>query len=225
MAGWTDAAAISQFVAAIFTGGMAYATVRMARKTAQVATATEEEAQATRALVDHSQRELEMSWSPFLVVKIERLGGDGTAEKVEITNLGRGPAINGLYVSRVEGVAWRWTIFDGIEGEGGKRTLATIDSRLGGGKDPPWELLGPSLQDSDQTSRLTAAVFCEDVFGNRIRFAVGRTGREVSRRTDANRPEWAGQVRVSPWRLSFQPDTKPGHASSVYEAAGESNLS
>jgi hypothetical protein len=224
MAGWTDAAAISQFVAALFTGGMAYATVRMARKTAQVATATEEEAQATRALVDHSQRELELSWSPLLVVKREKQGIGGTAARVEITNLGRGPAINGLYVSRVEGVAWRWTIFDGIEGEGGKRTLEMIEPPKPG-TDLPWELLEPSPQDSDQTSRLTDAVFCEDVFGNRIRFAVGRTGREVSRRTDANRPGWAGKVRVGPWEWRLQPDAISGHASSVHEVGGESSLS
>jgi hypothetical protein len=52
-------------------------------------------------------------------------------------------------------------------------------------------LLEPSLHNPDQTEQLDGAIFCEDVFGNRIRFPIGRRGRDLSRQDDATRPAWA----------------------------------
>jgi hypothetical protein len=233
MAGWTAAAmvgvgAIAQVAAAAFTGVMAQKTHDLATKTSDMANetkraaaATEVESEATRALVEESRLDREVSWSPFLAVRVKKKRPlTFSVEVVKITNFGRGPALNGIYVSRIEGIEWCWAPFDGIAGEGGSRVLTTI--RENGNF--PAELLGPSPGDPDQTSRFVEAVLCEDVFGNRIRFAIGRTGRDVSRRTDANRPAWAGTVRVKPWTWSFQSDADSGHAPPVHEAGSEPQL-
>ncbi|MGH3221990.1 MAG: hypothetical protein ACRDPY_25380 [Streptosporangiaceae bacterium] len=52
-------------------------------------------------------------------------------------------------------------------------------------------MLQPSPHDPDQTEQLDGAIFCEDVFGNRIRLPIGRRGRDLSRPEDATRPAWA----------------------------------
>lgn len=197
-------AAVAQVSAAIFTGvmakrthGLATETRKMATDTKRVADATAAEAAATQALVSETQIDRELAWSPFLTrnVSTSTINTAGTpgsplgySEVVTLANLGKGRAVNCYYVfRRTTNNHWCWLRHPGLASE---ESIADIPASPGTG-DVPWELFEPSPHDPDQTSRLEGALFCEDVFGNRIRFPIGRRGRDVSRPTDENPPAWA----------------------------------
>jgi hypothetical protein len=102
-----------------------------------------------------------------------------------MTNIGRGQAVDCYYVSRQD-ADWCWSRNPGLSGE----ERAVFNASPGSGE-IPWELLSPSPHDADQTTRLPAPMFCKDIFGNRIRFLVGREGRDVHHPDDPNPPAWA----------------------------------
>lgn|GEM_PF-4796593 len=204
-------AAVAQVSAAVFTGvmarrthGLATETRHMAEETKRAANAAETQARATEALVAEAQLDREASWSPHLTRNVitSTINTSGTpgsplgySEKVVLTNVGRGQAVTCAYVSRrTTDNYWCWLRHPGLAGG---ESAGELSASPGQG-DPPWELLAPSLHDPDQTARLEGALFCEDVFGNRIRFPIGRRGRDISRPDDASRPEWATSPVI--WR-------------------------
>lgn len=204
-------AAIAQVSAAIFTGvmarrthGLARETKRMATDTKRVADAAAAEAAATQALVAEAQIDRELAWSPFLTrsVSTSTINTSGTpgspqgySEVLTVSNLGKGRAVNCYYVSRrTMDNHWCWLRHPGIRSE---ESVPDLPASPGSGG-VPWELFEPSPHDPDQTSRLDEALFCEDVFGNRTRFPIGRRGRDVSRPDDENPPAWATSALVWP---------------------------
>jgi hypothetical protein len=197
-------AAVAQVSAAIFTGVMAKRTHGLATETKRIADATDLQAKATEALVTESQLDREVSWSPYLTRNmvtntINTSGTPGSplgySEVVTLSNLGKGQAINCYYIfRRTTDNYWCWLRHPGLAAE---ESVQELPSSLGSG-DVPWELLDPSPHDPDQTARLEGALFCEDVFGNRIRFPIGRKGRDVSRPEDESRPAWATSPIIWP---------------------------
>lgn len=206
-------AAVAQVSAAVFTGvmarrthGLGTQTKAMAEETQRAANAAEQQAKATEALVAEAQLDREASWSPNLTRNVvtstmnpteeaNRQGPPGYSEKVTLTNVGRGQAVNCTYVFRRSGDNY-WCILrhPGLSGGDSASELAASPGK----GNPPWELLEPSPHDPDQTARLQGALFCEDVFGNRIRFPIGRRGRDVSRPEDEHRPAWATSPVIWP---------------------------
>jgi hypothetical protein len=204
-------AAVAQVSAAIFTGvmakrthGLATETRQMAEETKRIADATDLQAKATEALVSEAQLDREVSWSPYLTrnvitTTINTSGTPGSpkgySEQITLSNLGGGQAMSCYYVSRRStDNYWCWLRHDGLTGG---ESVPDLPVSPGDG-DPPWELLQPSPLDPDQNARLVGALFCEDVFGNRIRFPIGRRGRDVSRPEDGHRPAWATSPLVWP---------------------------
>lgn len=204
-------AAAAQVSAAVFTGvmarrthGLATETKAMAEEAQRAANAAEVQAKATEALVAEAQLDREASWSPYLTRNVieNTINTSGTAgsplgysEKLTVANVGRGQAVNCAYVfRRSTDNYWCWLRHPGLSGG---ESAGELHASPGSG-DPPWELLQPSLHDPDQTARLEGALFCEDVFGNRIRFPIGRRGRDVSRPEDERRPAWATSAMLWP---------------------------
>lgn len=206
-------AAVAQVSAAVFTGvmarrthGLATETRQMAEETKRAADAAETQSIATQSLVAEAQLEREAAWSPHLTRNVvtstmnpsgeaNRQGPPGYSEKVILTNVGRGQAVNCAYVfRRTSDNHWCSLRHPGLAG-GDSASEAMASPGQG---DPPWELFTPSPHDPDQTARLQGALFCEDVFGNRIRFPIGRRGRDVSRPDDERRPAWATSPVIWP---------------------------
>jgi hypothetical protein len=197
-------AAVAQVSAAIFTGvmarrthGLATETEKMAAETKRVANATDLQAKATETLVAEAQLDRELSWSPYLTrtVITSTINASGTpgsplgySETITLSNLGKGQAVNCFYVSRRRtDNYWCSLRYPGLAGG---ESVSELPVGPGDG-DLPGELLEASPHDPDQTEQFDAAIFCEDAFGNRIRFPIGRRGRDLSRPDDAMRPAWA----------------------------------
>ena len=207
----TTIAAVAQVSAAIFTGIMARRTHDLAKKTKKmvtetkrVADATDMQAKATQTLVVEAQIDRELSWSPYLIGSVKGssinsspmlVGGNlpGYTEQVTLYNAGSGQAVNCYYISRRStDNYWCWLRQESLAGNESVSDLQALP----GTDDLPWDLLKPSLTDPDQTAYLQGALFCEDVFGNRIRFHIGRRGRDVSHPEDEDRPAWATSALV-----------------------------
>lgn len=197
-------AAVAQIAAAIFTAvmafrthGLATETKAMAEETRRAANAAETQAKATEVLVAEAQFDRELSWSPYLTLSVigSAVNSSGTpgnplgySEKLTLSNVGRGQAVNCAYVSRnLTDNYWCLLRHSGLPGGESSGDLTAWP----GNGDLPWVLFEPSPLDPDQTARLKGALFCEDVFGNRIRFPIGRRGRDISRPEDENPPAWA----------------------------------
>ncbi|WP_415853598.1 hypothetical protein [Sinomonas sp. G460-2] len=204
-------AAIAQVSAAVFTAvmarrthGLATETAEMAKETQRAANAAETQAKATETLVAEAQLDREASWSPYLTSNVitatnNASGAPGSpqgySQTLTLTNLGRGQAMNCAYVARpANDSQWCWIRHPGLAGGDSADELTAHP----GDGEPPWELLDPSPHDPDQTARLEGALFCEDVFGNRIRFPIGRRGRDICRPEDDHPPAWATSPRIWP---------------------------
>lgn len=100
----TETAAKATQDAAVATREEAEATQEEAKATLEQATATKESAKAATETLAELRRTRELDWRPHLVWKY--LGGSSSADQVQrqmhIQNLGRGPAINAIYLREEE---------------------------------------------------------------------------------------------------------------------------
>lgn len=184
--------------------GVVTETHKVAHTTKRVADAAASGPVTTQALItgDGAQTDRELAWSPLLTrsvtastINTSGMPGSppGYSEVITLSNLGKGPALNCYYVFRRKtDNYWCWLRHPGVPAE---ETIPDLHASPGSG-DVPWELFVPSPLDLDQTSRLEGALFCEDVFGNRIRFPVERRGRDVSCSDEENPPAWATSALV-----------------------------
>lgn len=193
-------AAVAQVSAAAFTGlmakrthdlaaetrSMAAATRAMAEETKSAASATAREAKATETLAEEALRDRR----PVLVRTSMRgtstpsapRGPERYSETVAVTNFGRGPAFDCLYVHVVDDLTWCFDRLYGLAGD----AKSEREVFLGTGA-PPWELF-PVEQ---RFSAGAAVLLCEDVLGNRLRFLMGRRDPDIWRPSDGKAPEWA----------------------------------
>ncbi len=100
----TETAAKATQDAAVATREEAEATQEEAKATLEQATATKEQAKAATDTLAELKRTRELDWRPHLVWK--DLGGSSTPDRIErklhVQNLGRGPAINAIYLREEE---------------------------------------------------------------------------------------------------------------------------
>ena len=200
-------AAAAQVSAAIFTGVMAKRTHDLATKTEQMANATKDmaaetkrvadasavEAEATKQLVTEAQQDRALSWSPYLMRTIH--GHDahpignppGLSETITLVNLGKGQAIRCYYFACEPNMVdlWCFCKHPGLRGE--EKVDLVAEPRYG---KPPLELLQLTPHE-DVAEPPWAALFCEDILGNRLRFLPGRWGRDSWHEGDHPVPAWA----------------------------------
>jgi hypothetical protein len=180
------------------TRGMAEATKAMATETARVAQASESEAEATKALIGEAQQDRALSWSPYLTGQViesttrheaDSHGPRGLSQKVLLTNLGKGPARRCFYFACDPSNVGFWCTAQhpGLRGD------ETIELRASAPQtgETPMYLLHLRPHDQGNVPAPFAAMFCEDVFGNRIRFIEGRWGRDIWHPGDDYSPTWA----------------------------------
>lgn len=214
------AATWSEIAAAVGTLALAGVTARMAKRTHDLATKTEEmagatremaaetkrvadasviEAEATRQLVTEAQQDRSLAWSPYLTRSVERhianpIGDPrGIAETITLTNLGKGQALRCYYFACDRGnvTLWGFAQHSGLVGE--ESVPLTTQAQYG---HTPMELLELVPHDDHRVEAPFAAIFCEDVFGNRVRFLPELRTREVWHEGDVPVPSWATAPRV-----------------------------
>jgi hypothetical protein len=176
------------------TRDMAVATRDMAVETRRVAESSEREATATETLVDEAQQDRSLSWSPYLTRTVihhvpNAVGNPlGLNEKITLTNLGKGQALRCYYFAcePENTTLWCYATHPGLTGDQSVELVAVAQSGM-----TPMHLLQMVPHDDGRVDAPFAALFCEDVFGNRIRFLPGRTGREIWRPGEAPVPDWA----------------------------------
>ena len=168
------------------TKELAIKTADVAVQTAKAADAATDEAAATLQLAEESRLQRDLAWQPLLKAEVQSglASGDKITLTVKLTNIGRGPALDCVYVARDESNRWCRT-FPGHLGAD-EPVVSRADSGTG---EPPWEVLAPLADSDDQTARLMSVLVCSDQFGNRFRFVGPRT--EVSRLADTDKPPWA----------------------------------
>jgi hypothetical protein len=164
----------------VFNAGVLDATRQAAEATKAEADATHKEAVATREqaeatkeqskVANESLRELrysrELEWRPILV-KVAGKGGIGHGRSfrdAEIRNIGRGPALNAIYLREEEGIGSpRFLMF-------GPRDIAAgqeLNVRAEEQNEPPH----PALFHRREIPR--ELLICQDQFGNSFRFVPG----------------------------------------------------
>lgn len=121
---WTAAdtvetvAAVAEALVAAGTGVLALKTHGLAAQTENMAAETKRVADATENLVREAQLDRELYWSPFLL-RADRLetvdnpAGNvrypqGYSEKIRVANVGKGQALDCVYVSRKPTDVSRW---------------------------------------------------------------------------------------------------------------------
>src|ERR1700694_265913 len=151
----------------------AVATRDEAEATREEATATREQAEATKEQAEtgnESLREIrrsrELDWRPFLVrVDLGETSGNRVTRNVTIQNIGRGPALNCLYVREEETPEGRLFLkSDPINLASGGETFA-VEAREQG------QAAYPALFQRNEFPR--ELLLCQDQFGSRYRFTPG----------------------------------------------------
>lgn len=178
------------------TAALATETSNMVLATKDVVTETQRVAIATENLVTEAQTDRELAWSPYLTVTVieSRISLQqppvGFSQKVTIANVGKGWAVHCCYIAIHSGNDNFWCM-SRLDAIGGDTTICDLVVPAVQDKRPPTEVLELGAHDDGRTDPPWSALFCEDVFGNRLRFVVGRWGRDVWSPGKPNPPRWA----------------------------------
>jgi hypothetical protein len=167
------AVAGATLVLAIFTAVMAYYAKR--------------EAEATVKLVENAKQDRELTWRPWITVEVVRDPSSGGEPKsITVRNMGVGPALRCLYLTRQPRNEWRQlSRFDvparekleSIQVDNTEKPMNAGRLRL----DPP----------EDGRESLEHAVICSDIFGNRYRFRLTARPPDIWLRDTEPIPNWA----------------------------------
>ena len=188
----TGLLAVATFILALYakgTAGEAKKTADEAVKTSSAALteaqATTDLAKATNKLAEEATLDRELSWSPYLVLSSPLKGG---RPEITIQNVGTGPALRCFYFQCTPTKVSEWWC-------GRAAAVASGGSVLVGCTNPgevsPTYLLHVMPADMGMVEEPLAALFCEDIVGNRIRFLVDRPGRDIWRLGETPKPQWA----------------------------------
>jgi hypothetical protein len=162
-------------VTAVATAALAIINYFVIRDNKKIISATQEEARASLASIEEIKRDRELGYRPFLSFEITEFhsAGSTTPDNLHVVNVGRGPAINGMFaLVLADGSEWRRTkVFEAPsdDPEGGDLPIE-IRKR----KPPSLEVLG-----FKEPSGRAYAMFCEDSLGNGYRFHPRKTPPEV----------------------------------------------
>ena len=190
----------------------AVATQQEAKATLDQATATKEQAQIANDTLQELRHSRELEWRPILV-GTELQGGvaQGKAFRdLNLRNIGRGPALNSLFLREEAGID-------------GNRFLSCGPLNLGAGEgadvraleqaEPPH----PALFHRNEFPR--ELLICQDQFGNSFRFVPGFPAPEVWTREQDEQgfeaePSWVKGMKELLWARQPQPEPDPesGHA-------------
>lgn len=204
---WTNAdtvetaAAAAGLLVALGTGALAWKTHnlagetrKMADETRRIAEATEVQAATGKDLIREAQMDRELAWSPFLVVAeivTATSSADSYSQSIRVSNVGRGQALDCVYVARLPSDVSKWCYWRGMGLGGGQ---STEEVPAGPGKTYPLEVFDWSPGDAGPAFH--AVLLCRDVFGNYLRFPVGRDFRDRWREGDLPVPNWVSNLRA-----------------------------
>lgn len=200
-------AALAQVSAAVFTAVMAGRTHDLAAKTKEMAAATEKmaaetkrvadasavEAEATKQLVTEAQQDRALLWSPFLTTIIHNNNTNtltpplGLNQTITLVNLGNGQATrcSSFACEPTDVNLWCFLKHPGLRGT---ETIDLVaEPRYA---NVPMDLLQLTPHET-QVDPPWAALFCEDILGNRLRFLPGRWGRDSWHEGDHPVSAWA----------------------------------
>ena len=207
----------------VYNAGVLDATRESAKATREEAEATREEARATREQTEATKRHADIALESLeelrrsreldaqpLIVRQEtgaRTVGGRAVRDIDVTNIGRGPALNCVYVR--ESAAIRREIvrtgaFSLAAGHHIPLPAEQIDSDLDS---------ATSLFASDDLPR--EVLVCQDQFGNAFRFTPGFPKPDVIYRRDLDQPhravpQWATVYSSLVAQRSPEPEPQPG---------------
>ena len=164
---------------AIFTAAMAGYTKRAAK-------AASDEAEATVKLVESAMQDRELAWRPWITIHVVTQPTEGTAEplRINVVNLGVGPALRCLYLCKLPWGEYRQ--FSQFDLPAGNSLAVSV------GIESPISAARLQLDpQEDGRDSLTEALICSDIFGNRYRFRPTARPPDTWLRDTDFVPNWA----------------------------------
>jgi len=185
-------------VTALATAVLAILTWRVVTENAKLIAAAEKQATASLATVEEIKRDRELAYRPYLIwtfTEFRETEYDPTtdySDTLRVQNIGRGPAVNGVYCMLLVKTWRRSPTFDSPPGDDGP-----MKSYGQAGPRPPEDFLGYQ----DEGGRWEA-MFCEDQLGNVYRFRPLVTKPDIWPAEKTERSSgWVEWYRVEAQRL------------------------